>query len=79
MLCVDLIGLYHIPQGTGNNKTMAVLYCVTMTDPATGWFKIKGIMMRSFNVVANIIKQMWLTKYLWPQKVILDRGTKCTG
>eukprot|EP00957_Ditylum_brightwellii_P077714 5905397-Ditylum_brightwellii.AAC.1 len=33
-------------------------------------------MTRSSNVVANIVKQMWLTRYLWPQKVILDRGTE---
>eukprot|EP00957_Ditylum_brightwellii_P138654 10568673-Ditylum_brightwellii.AAC.1 len=33
-------------------------------------------MTRSSNVVANIVKQTWLTRYLWPQKVILDRDTE---
>eukprot|EP00957_Ditylum_brightwellii_P026245 1985243-Ditylum_brightwellii.AAC.1 len=30
----------------------------------------------SYNLVANIIEQMWLTRYLWPQKIILDRGAE---
>eukprot|EP00957_Ditylum_brightwellii_P051986 3943009-Ditylum_brightwellii.AAC.2 len=29
---------------------------------------------KSSNPVANIMEQMWLTWYQWPQKVILDRG-----
>eukprot|EP00957_Ditylum_brightwellii_P137098 10453419-Ditylum_brightwellii.AAC.1 len=48
-----------------------------MIDPATGWFKIKETTTRSSNVVANIVEQMWLTRYPWPQKVTLDRGTEC--
>eukprot|EP00957_Ditylum_brightwellii_P011784 889357-Ditylum_brightwellii.AAC.1 len=47
-----------------------------MIDPATGWFEIKETTTRSSNVVANIIKQTWLTRYQWPQKVILDRDTE---
>eukprot|EP00957_Ditylum_brightwellii_P157534 11989964-Ditylum_brightwellii.AAC.1 len=76
MLCVDLIGLYRISQGTGNNKTTAIPHCVTIIDPATGWFKIKETTTRSSNVLANIIEQTWLTRYPWQQKVILDRGTE---
>eukprot|EP00957_Ditylum_brightwellii_P168308 12812184-Ditylum_brightwellii.AAC.1 len=49
-----------------------------MIDPARSWFEIKEAMTRSSNVVANIVKQMWLTRYPWPQKVILDRSTKFT-
>eukprot|EP00957_Ditylum_brightwellii_P182233 13883679-Ditylum_brightwellii.AAC.1 len=47
-----------------------------MINKATGWFEIKETTTRSFDVVANIIEQMWLTRYLWPQKVILDTGTE---
>eukprot|EP00957_Ditylum_brightwellii_P021043 1585572-Ditylum_brightwellii.AAC.1 len=47
-----------------------------MIDPATGWFEIKETTTRSSNVVANIVKQTWLIRYPWPQKVILDRGTE---
>eukprot|EP00957_Ditylum_brightwellii_P138347 10545385-Ditylum_brightwellii.AAC.1 len=74
ILCIDLIGPYHILQGTGSNKTAVFLYCATMIDPATGWFEIKETTTRSSDVVANTVEQMWLTRYPWPQKVILDRG-----
>eukprot|EP00957_Ditylum_brightwellii_P125480 9564800-Ditylum_brightwellii.AAC.1 len=47
-----------------------------MIDPATGWFEIKETMTRSSNIVANIVKQTQLTRYPWPQKVVLDRGTE---
>eukprot|EP00957_Ditylum_brightwellii_P096322 7336263-Ditylum_brightwellii.AAC.1 len=47
-----------------------------MIDPATGWLEIKEITTRSSDVVATIIEQTWLTRYPWPQKVILDRGTE---
>eukprot|EP00957_Ditylum_brightwellii_P205496 15344134-Ditylum_brightwellii.AAC.1 len=47
-----------------------------MIDPATCWFEIKETVTRSSNVVANIVKQMWLTRYPWPQKDILDRCTE---
>eukprot|EP00957_Ditylum_brightwellii_P081065 6165857-Ditylum_brightwellii.AAC.1 len=33
-------------------------------------------MAGSSNVVANIVEQTWLTRYPWPRKVILDRGTE---
>eukprot|EP00957_Ditylum_brightwellii_P194507 14814837-Ditylum_brightwellii.AAC.1 len=39
-----------------------------------GWFEIKETISKSSNVVANIIEQMWLAQYLWPEKVILDKG-----
>eukprot|EP00957_Ditylum_brightwellii_P070617 5365636-Ditylum_brightwellii.AAC.3 len=47
-----------------------------MIDPATGWFEVKETAVRSSNVAANIVEQTWLTRYPWPQKVILDRGTE---
>eukprot|EP00957_Ditylum_brightwellii_P210748 15365347-Ditylum_brightwellii.AAC.2 len=68
------MGLYRISPGKGSNKTMIVLYCVTIIDPATCWFEFKETTTKSFNVVSNIVEQMWLTRYLCPQKVILDRG-----
>eukprot|EP00957_Ditylum_brightwellii_P014316 1077663-Ditylum_brightwellii.AAC.1 len=73
-LCVDLIGLYHISQGTGSTKIMIVLYCVTMVDPATCWFDIEETTMKSSNVVTNIVEQTWLTRYPWSHKVILVKG-----
>ena len=38
-LCINLIGPYKI--GKGKEETQ--LYCLTMIDPATGWFEIAKI------------------------------------
>ena len=47
-----------------------------MIDPTTRWCKIKQISTKLANTIANSIEQTWLSRYLWPQKVIYDRGTK---
>ena len=47
-----------------------------MIDPATGWFNMTAIKTKSAVVIANKIEQMWLSKYPWPSKVILDQGTE---
>eukprot|EP00957_Ditylum_brightwellii_P122579 9347887-Ditylum_brightwellii.AAC.1 len=47
---------------------------VVCSDDFDGWFEVKETTMRSSNIVANIVEQTWLTRYLWPQKAILDRG-----
>ena len=35
-LCIDLIGPYK----TGKDQNEVQLHCLTMIDPATGWFEI---------------------------------------
>ena len=72
-LCVDLIGPYKIPR---NNKPDLCLWCVTMIDPATGWFEMKQIETKRADIVANVVEQTWFTRYPWPTQVILDRGTE---
>jgi hypothetical protein len=37
------------------------LKCITMIDPATGWFKIKQYDDKKSITVANIVEQEWLT------------------
>ena len=69
-----MIGPYKF---TRPGKENLELWCVTMIDPATGWFEIKQVPgTKRADVVANIIEQVWLNRYPWPQKVILDRGTE---
>ena len=70
-LCVDLIGPYKFNQF---KKEPIQMWVVTMIDPATGWFEIKDIPSKWADIVANIVKQTWLTRYPWPTKVVLDRG-----
>jgi len=69
-VCIDLIGPYEI--GKGKNKI--ILHCLTMIDPATGWFEIAEIPSKRADDIANIFEQVWLSRYPWPQQVILDRG-----
>ena len=72
-LCVDLIGPYTIPR---KHAKPLSLWCVTMIDPATGWFECKEITTKQADVIANVVEQTWFTRYPWPQQVVLDRGTE---
>ena len=76
-LCIDLIGPY--PFGKQNSKdpdkdTFIELHCLTMIDPATGWFEIVHIPSKRADYIANLIEQNWLTRYPWPTEVRMDRG-----
>ena len=69
-----MIGPYKIVRKC---KKPLELWCVTMIDPTTGWFEIREVpRTKRADFVANIVEQAWLTRYPWPQKVILDRGTE---
>ena len=81
-LCVDLIGPYTIgPEPTKMEKKkgisrQATLHCLTMIDPATGWFEIVEVPNKRADEIANLVEQTWLTRYPWPEQVIMDRGTE---
>eukprot|EP00957_Ditylum_brightwellii_P134937 10288055-Ditylum_brightwellii.AAC.1 len=47
-----------------------------MIDPATGWFKMAKIKTKCADVIANIIEQLWFSRYPCPTEVVLDRGTE---
>ena len=72
-VCVDLIGPYTIPR---KKKKDLTLWAMTMIDPATGWFEIAEITTKRADNIANILEQVWLTRYPWPKKIIYDRGTE---
>jgi hypothetical protein len=63
-LCVDLIGPYKI-QCKG--KEDLKLWCLTMIDPATGWFEMQQIENKTAAEVADICKKTWFTRYPFPQ------------
>ena len=74
-LCVgDLIGPYTIDRE--DNDEPLTLWCVTMIDPATGWFEIKEIKEKSADYIANLVELTWITRYPTPDIVVYDRGTK---
>jgi hypothetical protein len=75
-LCVDLIGPYTIKR---RGKKNLVLWCVTMIDPATGWFEMRQIPNKEAVTIANLVEQTWLSRYPWPTQVIFDRGSEFMG
>ena len=75
-LCVDLIGPYTIKRP---GKKTLTLWCVTMIDPATGWFEIKEIPSKDAATVANLVELTWLTRYPWPTQITFDIGDRIHG
>ena len=53
-LCIDLIGPYTI--GSKGKSTQTTLHCLTMIDPATGWFEITEIPAKMADVVINVLE-----------------------
>jgi hypothetical protein len=76
VLCVDLIGPYTIKR---KGKRKLTLWCVTMIDPATGWFEMKEIPNKEAITIANIVEQTWFMRYPWPTQIIFDRGKEFMG
>ena len=77
-LCVNLIGPYKIQTKKCGHKILE-LRCVTMIDPATGWFKIKQYDDKKSITVANIVQQEWLARYPRPYLITLDQGSEFIG
>ena len=73
-LCVALIGPYTTHHKSEQKPLQ--LWAMTMIDPATGWFEIAEITTKRADNIANILEQVWLTRYPWPKKIIYDRGTE---
>jgi len=77
-MCIDLIGPYKIRQ-KGTDKELRECKCVTMIDPATGWFEICQYDDKRSITVANIAEQEWLSRYPWPTQITFDRGSEFIG
>ena len=58
MLCVDLIGSYTIPR---KGKKSLKLWCITMINPATGWFEMAQIPNTTAAEIADITNITWFT------------------
>ena len=75
-MCIDLIGPYTIRT---KGQADLVCKCVTMIDPATGWFEIHEYNDKRAITVANIAEQEWFSRYPWPTQVTYDRGSEFIG
>ena len=71
-LCIDLIGPYNF----GKKGKEVKLWCMTMIDPATGWFEIVNIPTKRADFIANLLEYTWLTRYPWPTEIRMDRGSE---
>ena len=76
VLCVDLIGPYTIRR---KGEELIQFKCVTMIDPATGWFEIHQYDDKKSITVANIVEQEWFSRYPWPTQITFDRGSEFIG
>lgn len=70
-LCVDLVGPYIIKRKA---KQPLTLWCLTMIDPATGWFEMCEIKNKEAATIANLVEQTWLSRYPWPTQIVFDKG-----
>ena len=77
-LCVNLIGPYNIKSNVKGVK-IPPLKCVTMINPATGWFEIKQYDDKKSITVVNIVEQEWLMHYPRPSLITLDHGSEFIG
>ena len=75
-MCIDLIGPYKIKR---KGRKQLICRCVTMIDPATGWFEIHQYDDKRSITVANIAEQEWFSRYPWPTQVTYDRGSEFIG
>ena len=60
-VCVDLIGPYKI--GKPKSKYEVILHCLTMIDPATGWFEIVEVGNKTALEIAAMFELTWLQRY----------------
>jgi hypothetical protein len=65
-----LIGVYTF----GKGDKAFTLQCLTMIDPATGWFDIVEVPNKKADYIANILEWAWLTRYPWPTEIVMDQG-----
>jgi len=75
-MCIDLIGPYKIRR---KGQPDLICKCVTMIDPASGWFEIHQYDDKRAITVANIAEQEWFSRYPWPTLITFDRGNKFIG
>ena len=62
-MCINLIGPYKIRR---KGKLDVEYKCVTMVDPASGWFEIHQYDDKQSITIANIAEQEWFLQDPWP-------------
>jgi transposase InsO family protein len=70
-----LIGPWTVKTPKGNCELRAL----TITDPATGWFKMKKISRPTAHNTAAALDNAWFSRYPCPQIVGYDGGSEFKG
>ena len=68
-MCIDLIGPYKIRR---KGKPDLECKCITMIDPASGWFEMHQHDDKQSITIANIAEQEWFLQYPWPTQITYD-------
>jgi Integrase zinc binding domain len=71
-LCIDLIGPYPFGDEKKDPKNFIKLHCMTMIDPAAGWFEIVEVPTKRADYIANLLEFNWLSRYPWPTEIRMD-------
>ena len=79
--CVDLIGACPFGEKDPDppKDVHVALHCMTMIDPATGWFEIMEIPNKHADCTANVLECAWLTRCPWPTEICVDKGREFAG
>src|SRR6476620_7480191 len=75
-MCIDLIGPYKIRR---KDKPDLVCKCVTMIDPASGWFERHPYADKRAVTIVNVVEQQWFSQYPWPTQLVYNRDYKFLG
>ena len=58
------------------SKNSLKLWCLTLINPATCWFKMAQIPNKMAAEIADITEKTWFTRYPFPHRIMFNRGTK---
>ena len=72
-VCIDMIGPYTIETTSGEKHQ---LRCLTMIDPATGWFEIKALKRATAEAAMEAFDDVWLSRYPRPEYLGYDNGNE---
>jgi len=72
-LCVHLVGPYKFGDPK-KPETHIELHCMTVIDPATGFFEIVEIGEKTAAMIVNWLELHWLTRHPWPTEITMDKG-----
>jgi hypothetical protein len=79
-VCIDLfswnVGNKNVKPHPEKGSHYGECICLTMIDPATGWFEIVQVYSKKADNIANVFEREWLMRYPWPEEVVMDRGSE---